>query len=47
MTEIDQTNALDGAAGATSPSSELGQAQIICVIGEVSFAMKFSFVIRC
>ncbi|KAF6232774.1 hypothetical protein HO173_008988 [Letharia columbiana] len=33
MAKMDQTNTLDGAGGATSPPSELEQAQIICVIG--------------
>ena len=34
MTDMHQTNAMDGAGAATSPPGELGQAQIICVIGK-------------
>lgn len=42
MAKMDQTNTLDGAGGATSPPSELEQAQIICVIGKASSALILS-----
>lgn len=41
MTEMDQTNTLDGDRGATSPPHDLEQAQIICVIGKASFTVVF------
>ena len=37
MADTDQTNAMDGAKEFANHPSELEQAQIICVIGKISF----------
>lgn len=43
MTEMEETNAMDGKGEAGNPVSDLGQAQIICVIGKTIFAFSLYY----